>query len=96
MPKLDGTGPLGRGPLTGRGRGLCVDGLRQLYKNTSRSTKLMSLIIPAVTTVVLDARKPNGITRQLYYAVRDRITGASRRQSLSGSWMNSLEEKNSN
>lgn len=24
MPGFDGTGPLGRGPMTGRGRGYCV------------------------------------------------------------------------
>jgi hypothetical protein len=24
MPRLDGTGPTGQGPLTGEGRGLCV------------------------------------------------------------------------
>lgn len=24
MPRFDGTGPLGRGPLTGRGMGYCV------------------------------------------------------------------------
>ena len=95
MPRLDGTGPLGKGSLTGRGRGLCVNGLRRVYKNTSRSTKLMSLIVPAVSAIVMDARKPDGITRRLYYAVRDRITGTYRRQSLSGSHMNSIEEKNS-
>lgn len=25
MPRFDRTGPLGRGPLTGRGRGFCMD-----------------------------------------------------------------------
>ena len=24
MPRFDGTGPLGQGPMTGRGRGFCV------------------------------------------------------------------------
>lgn len=24
MPKQDGTGPVGRGPMTGRGRGKCI------------------------------------------------------------------------
>lgn len=27
MPKFDGTGPLGQGPMTGRGMGLCGRGL---------------------------------------------------------------------
>jgi len=30
MPRLDGTGPLGRGPLTGWGRGDCIMPIRQV------------------------------------------------------------------
>jgi len=32
MPRMDGTGPLGRGPMTGRGMGMCIiaaDALRR-------------------------------------------------------------------
>jgi hypothetical protein len=29
MPKLDGTGPMGQGPKTGRGLGPCVGGMRR-------------------------------------------------------------------
>ncbi len=28
MPKMDGTGPLGQGPMTGRGMGPCGGGMR--------------------------------------------------------------------
>ena len=28
MPRFDGTGPMGRGPLTGRGMGPCGGGMR--------------------------------------------------------------------
>ena len=35
MPNLDGTGPEGRGPLTGRKRGRCVD-----KKNTEQQIDL--------------------------------------------------------
>ena len=80
MPGFDGTGPRGKGPLTGRRRGLCVDGLRQAYRNTSRGFKLMSFIIPAVTTVVMDARNPDGVTRRLLSAVKNKITGSGRKQ----------------
>lgn len=31
MPRLDGTGPQGQGPLTGRGFGSCGAGLRRGY-----------------------------------------------------------------
>lgn len=95
MPGLNGTGPLGKGSLTGRGLGLCVNGLRQVYEKTSRSAKLMSLVVPAVSAIVMDARKPDGITRRLYYTVRERLTDVCRRRSLSGSRVKSIEEKNS-
>jgi hypothetical protein len=29
MPKLDGTGPMGQGPMTGRGLGPCGGGMRR-------------------------------------------------------------------
>ena len=29
MPRLDGTGPMGQGPMTGRGLGFCGGGARQ-------------------------------------------------------------------
>jgi len=31
MPRGDGTGPAGQGPLTGRGLGTCVSGIRRLF-----------------------------------------------------------------
>ena len=73
MPRFDGTGPAGKGRLTGRGRGGCLGGMEQLFKNTSRGTKLLSLIIPVVSAVMMDVRKPDGITRRLYYAARNKL-----------------------
>ncbi len=32
MPRLDGTGPLGRGPMTGRGMGMCIIGADALRR----------------------------------------------------------------
>ena len=75
MPQFDGTGPSGKGPLTGRGRGLCFGEMGRMLKNTSRGTKLLSLIIPAVSAVIMDARKPDGITRRLYCAVKNKLSG---------------------
>ena len=36
MPYLDGTGPMGLGPLTGRGLGYCGAGLRLGYRRRMR------------------------------------------------------------
>ncbi len=38
MPGFDGTGPMGGGPITGRGRGFCISPLRRdTLPNFSRS-----------------------------------------------------------
>lgn len=31
MPRLDGTGPMGMGPMTGRGAGICAGGTAKAY-----------------------------------------------------------------
>ena len=36
MPRFNGTGPLGRGPMTGRGLGPCGRGLRRGFGTGSR------------------------------------------------------------
>ena len=81
MPDFDGTGPRGNGPFNGRGHGLCVSGLGRVLKNTSHGVKLLSLIAPAVTAIVLDALNPDGITRRLVQSARDRL-GAGRTRNL--------------
>ena len=73
MPQFDGTGPSGKGPLTGRGRGLCLGGMGQMFKNAPKSVKLLSLIVPAVSAIIMDARKPDGITRYLYREVKNKL-----------------------
>ncbi|MFA7088329.1 MAG: DUF5320 domain-containing protein [Patescibacteria group bacterium] len=48
MPRMNGTGPAGQGPMTGRGRGNCQNGERKFwcgrrfgfgFKNASLSTE---------------------------------------------------------
>jgi len=65
MPGLDGTGPYGRGPLTGRGVGRCGVFRPGLGRKT-----LTSLAVSLAGMVLNDARKPDGITRRLYRAFR--------------------------
>lgn len=36
MPDLDGTGPQGKGPKTGRGRGKCGDGTKRPARGQGR------------------------------------------------------------
>ncbi|MBN1293454.1 MAG: DUF5320 domain-containing protein [Candidatus Latescibacteria bacterium] len=92
MPGLDGSGPQGKGPLTGRGRGLCVNDLGRIFKNAPHGVKLMTFIIPAVTTAILDARNPDGITRRLYSAVKNKLVSSSRKQ-ISKTQVNYIDEK---
>jgi len=68
MPRLNGTGPEGKGTLTGRGFGKC-------FRNVSKSgkIKLMSIAIPTIVAVVDDIRKPDGITRRIYNTLKSGI-----------------------
>ena len=40
MPRFDGTGPLGKGPFTGRGRGYCVEPVdsKEIESTTKEAT----------------------------------------------------------
>ncbi len=38
MPRGDGTGPAGQGPMTGRGLGFCVSGIRRIFGNRMNRT----------------------------------------------------------
>ena len=96
MPGLDGTGPLGRGPLTGRGLGSCLSGLGKTLKNTSRGTKILSFIVPAMSAVVMDARKTDGLTRRLYHTVRNKLTGTSPIREIPNSRTKIIDENDKN
>ncbi len=68
MPGLDGTGPKGKGPFTGRGLGKC-------FRNVSGSAKLklISIAIPTVVAIVDDIRRPDSITRKIYNSLKSGI-----------------------
>ena len=75
MPGLNGTGPEGKGPLTGRGVGKC-------FGNISKSgkIKLMSIAIPTIVAIVDDIRKPNSITRRIYNTLKLGILSKSKKR----------------
>ena len=75
MPDLDGTGPRGKGSLTGRGLGKCLRGV-----SASGKIKVFSLAIPAVVAIVNDLRKPDGITRKICDVVKSGILGTARKR----------------
>ncbi len=43
MPRFDGTGPNGKGPLTGRGRGSCVECMDSSQKSSDISVLVKKL-----------------------------------------------------
>ena len=68
MPDFDGTGPSGQGQRTGRGRGKCCG-----LASDSIAKILAGIIVPVAGIVVNDIRKPNGITRQLFSSLKNRL-----------------------
>ncbi|MCD6307771.1 MAG: DUF5320 domain-containing protein [Candidatus Latescibacteria bacterium] len=84
MPWFNGTGPRGRGPLTGRGFGKCGDsqGGGRFGKGTLITVGGLALSVFGM--VVKDARDPDGVTQGLFRKVRSFASlGAGRRDSLS-------------
>jgi len=75
MPGLNGTGPEGKGPLTGRGFGKCF---RKITK--PGKIKLMSIAIPTVVALVDDIRRPDGITRRIYNTLKSNILSKSQKR----------------
>jgi hypothetical protein len=66
MPAKDGTGPLGQGPLTGRGLGPCGAGLRQgfgrgLGRGIGRGRGLALGCCPVVNQVALTSEEEKKI-----------------------------------
>ena len=62
MPQGDRTGPLGMGPLTGRGRGICGRLLTTARGN--RRVIWPALLATVVGTVIKDAGNQDGLTRR--------------------------------
>ncbi|MFC1509246.1 DUF5320 domain-containing protein [Candidatus Omnitrophota bacterium] len=95
MPDLDGTGPTGTGPRTGRGRGICGTGIHNIIGKKSRTLGLLTLAFPAVTAVITDACKPDGISRRLFKTMKAKLTGTPVEKAVTGSPVKRIDE-NSN
>lgn len=75
MPGYDGTGPRGKGPGTGRGRGICT-GFSALCNPKRPPGKIILSFTAAVTGVVIqDALNPDGLIRKLIRLFGTRISG---------------------
>ncbi len=65
MPRGDGTGPLGQGPGTGRGRGWCRGFLFPNDRFSSKRLGFLGALVPLVGAVIRDAINPNGLLRSV-------------------------------
>ena len=92
MPGLNGTGPIGKGPRIGRGHGICGIGIRNLGGIKSCTFALISFAVPAVTAVITDVHRKDGIIRRLYRALKDRLTRLPNKGSLPNSSVNYVED----
>jgi hypothetical protein len=86
MPRSDGTGPLGLGPGTGRGRGWCKTGIplpgfgRAMFRGKNRW--LFGMAVPVIVAAIRDLANPEGRLRQMARSLlahsRDRNNAALR------------------
>ena len=90
MPGLDGTGPRGEGTLTGRGFGMCFRNI-----STSGKIKLMSITIPTMIAVIDDIRKPDSITRRIYFVLKTGILKNTQKK-ISGTSESNLKDISDN
>ena len=75
MPGYDGTGPRGKGPGTGRGRGICAGFSALCNPKRPPGKAFLSLALAAAGVVIKDAMNPDGITRTLIRTVSTRFSG---------------------
>jgi len=73
MPKFDGTGPIGLGPRSGRGRGKC--GILSMMCDARRPPGRVFLSLAAIVAgvVVKDAMNPRGIIRKVLSTLGSRF-----------------------
>jgi len=69
MPLGDGTGPDGKGPLTGRGFGRCLLPGRRSGLGPIRTGRISSIGLALTGVIIRDAFNPNGVTRRLVNGV---------------------------
>ena len=75
MPFRDGTGPDGKGPMTGRGLGNCLFGSRREKSGSFRIRKRDGLGLAIASMIVNDIVNPDGFTRKLIQGVTHHIVG---------------------
>ena len=85
MPDRDGTGPEGRGQLTGRGRGTCG-----MFFGNGRLTWLAEALLSAIGVVAVDAMNPDGISRRIVRSLR---SSARKHQPAEASGIEKLRKK---
>jgi len=84
MPRGDGTGPSGKGPMTGQGRGICG-----MLLNKGRSPGALRSVIGTLTIavgglVVRDIANPRGVIQKIANRIKRHITGGSSRPQIGG------------
>ena len=65
MPRNDGTGPLGLGPRTGRGRGWCRGFFFTGTRGGRRRLGVFGMIVPIVGVIIRDVMNPQGLLHSL-------------------------------
>jgi hypothetical protein len=73
MPRGDGTGPMGLGPRTGRGRGMCsawsrIGGIGRVHRRRGGGL-LWGLAVPVAAAAVGELLNPRGRLRQVMRAL---------------------------
>jgi hypothetical protein len=78
MPRFDGTGPLGKGPGTGRGMGRCGIFTTLCEARRPPGRVFLTLAVTGVGLVVKDAMNPEGITRKAFRRLGNILTARLR------------------
>ena len=78
MPRFDETGPLGRGPGTGRGMGRCGIFTTLCDARRPPGKVFLSSAVATVGVVVKDAMNPEGITRKVFSTLGNIFTARLR------------------
>ncbi len=89
MPLGDGSGPLGRGPRTGRGLGRCRTSWRQRFSgqervNTLPLLKIGTIVVPATVAVIADLSNENSILKKLGGKVLNKLSEVRTKGMLPG------------
>ena len=68
MPLHDGTGPLGRGAGTGRGKGVCCGFGYKAFSHSvfhARHGWFLGILLPVGTAILRDLLNPSGVLRRI-------------------------------